>query len=74
MVIRGSREEVLVSGDIIDTRIASPFAVKALACLHALKLCLDLGLNRIEVEGDALSVIKKCQSKLEDILEIGSYI
>lgn len=74
MVIRDSRGEILGSGAVIVTRIASSFAAEASACLHALQLCLDLGFTQIEVEEDALSIKKKCQSNLKDKSEIGSYI
>ncbi|MBA0568965.1 hypothetical protein Golob_006430, partial [Gossypium lobatum] len=36
--------------------IPSPFATEAVACTMAMKLCLDLGLRRLKVERDSLTV------------------
>ncbi|MBA0694751.1 hypothetical protein Goari_005024, partial [Gossypium aridum] len=38
-----------------------------MACTMAMRLCLDLGLRRLVVEGDSFTVIKKV--KLNEILQ-----
>ncbi|MBA0619947.1 hypothetical protein Godav_005733 [Gossypium davidsonii] len=47
---------------------------EAVACTVAIKLCLDLGLRRLEVERDSLTVIKKMKSSEDDRSEILAYI
>ncbi|MBA0750582.1 hypothetical protein Gogos_001990 [Gossypium gossypioides] len=54
---------VMVSAFVLNCNIASPFAVKALACAQAMHLGLDLGLQLAVVEGDVLLVIKKFAGK-----------
>ncbi|KAK8717719.1 hypothetical protein V6N13_044977 [Hibiscus sabdariffa] len=39
------------------------FQAKALACLVAVNFARDLGFTRVVIEGDSLTVIKKCQLK-----------
>ncbi|MBA0866669.1 hypothetical protein Goshw_023329, partial [Gossypium schwendimanii] len=39
--------------------VPSVFATEALACLQTLKLGADLGLRKVVVEGDSLTMIKK---------------
>ncbi|KAG8501440.1 hypothetical protein CXB51_003784 [Gossypium anomalum] len=64
----------MVSAFVLNCNIASPFAVKALACAQAMHLGLDLGLQLAVVEGYVLLVIKKCQSSETDESEMGAYI
>ncbi|MBA0833693.1 hypothetical protein Goarm_006117, partial [Gossypium armourianum] len=47
---------------------------EAVACTVAIKLCLDLGLRRLEVERDSLTVIKKMKSSEDDRSKILAYI
>ncbi|KAK8497685.1 hypothetical protein V6N12_021128 [Hibiscus sabdariffa] len=47
--------------------VAYPFQAEALACLVAVKFAQDLGFTRVIVEGDSLTVIVKCRSKLIDV-------
>ncbi|MBA0846326.1 hypothetical protein Goshw_000500, partial [Gossypium schwendimanii] len=47
-------------------RIASSFAVEAFACSQAVRLGMGMGVDAVEIEGDTLIVIKKCQSNVED--------
>ncbi|MBA0757930.1 hypothetical protein Gotri_020973, partial [Gossypium trilobum] len=47
---------------------------EAHACFQAVGIGLTMGVKKIEVEGDALTIIKKCQSTAFDKLEIGVYI
>lgn len=59
---------------VIEENVATPFVAEALACLHAVHLGQLLGFPRVEVKGDSLSVIKKCQMERVDKSEIGGYI
>lgn len=54
--------------------VASAFAAEAWACFLVLKVGLENGWDRVIVEGDSLSVIKKCQSKSPDRSQIGALI
>ncbi|MBA0790828.1 hypothetical protein Gohar_015450 [Gossypium harknessii] len=47
---------------------------EAHACFQAVGIGLTMGVKKIEVEGNALTIIKKCQSTAIDKLEIGVYI
>ncbi|KAA3474429.1 reverse transcriptase [Gossypium australe] len=46
-------------------------AAKALTCSQAVQMGVDMGLLVVIIEGDALSIIKKCQLDIVDKLEIG---
>ncbi|MBA0754141.1 hypothetical protein Gogos_021720 [Gossypium gossypioides] len=74
MVIRNSEGAVLGSKMIINENIPSVFATEALACIQSLMLGLDLGLSKVEINGDALTVIRKLQGVSEDKNEIGAFI
>lgn len=63
MVARNDRGEVLASKATINNEMTSPFVVEASACSQAVVLGLEIRVDRIEIEGDALAVIKKCQKK-----------
>lgn len=39
--------------------VASLFVAEALACYDAVKLGLNLGLSRVIIEGDVLTIVKK---------------
>ncbi|MBA0776414.1 hypothetical protein Gotri_011413 [Gossypium trilobum] len=64
LVFRNERGEVIVSKSILTNRIASPFAAEAFACSQAVRL--GMGVDAVEIERDALAVIKKCHSNVED--------
>ncbi|MBA0678207.1 hypothetical protein Goari_019567 [Gossypium aridum] len=42
------------------------FAAEALTCVQMIQMSLDLGFTTMKVEGDALSVVKKLQTNVED--------
>lgn len=70
MAVRNSSGSILVERSIFRNKVASMFAAESLACLSAVQTSLDLGYGKAIFEGDALSVIKKCSSDLEDKSEI----
>lgn len=67
---------MLISKSVLQDRITSPFAAKALACSYAVRMGVDMGFEAVEIEGDALTVIKKVSlmlkihHKYEPIFEI----
>lgn len=74
VVAKNNVGKVLKVRTIIHANVSSAFAAEANACLQALHLALTGGWSDITVEGDALSVIKKCQSSHADRSHIGAII
>ncbi|KAA3471031.1 reverse transcriptase [Gossypium australe] len=62
MVVRDANGGVLASKSVTNRDVLSSFAAEAPACSQALQIGLDMGLSSVMIEGDALSIIKKCQS------------
>lgn len=54
--------------------VTSTFAAESIACLEEVKIGLDHGFFNAIIEGDSLSVIKKCSINLVDRSEINAYI
>lgn len=52
----------------------SPLATEALALLNGLKYCRELGVSKIEIEGDALTVLQALDATGVDLSEIGVVI
>ncbi|MBA0648214.1 hypothetical protein Goklo_015979, partial [Gossypium klotzschianum] len=52
--------KVLVLKSLLNIDITSPFVAKVRACSQAVWLGLAMGVDTLEVEGDALTIIKKC--------------
>ncbi|MBA0739505.1 hypothetical protein Gogos_012770 [Gossypium gossypioides] len=74
IIIREGRSKTIAEKVTVNGNIVSVFAAEALACLQALSLGVDLGFQRVVVEGDSLSVIKKANSSGVDRSAIGAYI
>ncbi|MBA0652823.1 hypothetical protein Goklo_020049, partial [Gossypium klotzschianum] len=74
IVIRDSRGYVIDSKIVINESIVLAFATKALACIQAMWMDLNLGIRVMEVEEDLLTVVKKAQMDEEDRSEISAYI
>ncbi|MFQ6628908.1 hypothetical protein Gotur_007861 [Gossypium turneri] len=66
--------KVLVLKSLLNIEITLPFVAKVRACSQAVWLGLAMGVDKLEVEGDALTIIKKCQSIAIGKLEISAYI
>ncbi|MBA0864647.1 hypothetical protein Goshw_004927, partial [Gossypium schwendimanii] len=60
VVARNSSGEMLASMVVCHKAIPSLFATEAHACYQALRLGVRLGLDSIVIEGDSLTIIKKC--------------
>ncbi|KAK5835811.1 hypothetical protein PVK06_011521 [Gossypium arboreum] len=58
----------------INRGVASVFAVKAIACRRATLIGLDMQRSEIIIEGDLLSIIKKCNATEIDKSQIGACI
>ncbi|MBA0796321.1 hypothetical protein Gohar_007098 [Gossypium harknessii] len=74
LVARNSNGEVLASQATLEKEITSSFAAEACACTRVVRLGIQMGVRRIKIEGDALTIIKKCQSNSVDKSEIRAYI
>lgn len=66
--------KVLVSRSKAIRNVASSFAAEALACKEAVKIGLDLGLSKVIVKGDALTIVKKYTNSCPDRSKIGSIL
>ncbi|MBA0699160.1 hypothetical protein Goari_000818, partial [Gossypium aridum] len=56
------------------THIPTVFATEALACLQAIRSGLDIGLQEVIFEGDALTVVKKLLNNSRNRSTIRAYI
>lgn len=74
VVIRDPRGRVHASSSAIHQRVGSVFGAETLAFADALKLFVCTGIQSIIVEGDSLSIIKKCRSTSTDRSIISPFI
>ncbi|KAA3486789.1 reverse transcriptase [Gossypium australe] len=74
VVVRNSSGRVLISRTTIHRGITSAFAAEAVACCQATQIALDMNIENIIIEGDSLSVIKKCKNINQDKSLIGPFI
>ncbi|MBA0864079.1 hypothetical protein Goshw_029703, partial [Gossypium schwendimanii] len=58
IIFRSSKEENLGAKMLVNEGVLTPFAVEAIACLLAVQAGLEMGLRRVIIEGDALSVLR----------------
>lgn len=49
-------------------------SAEALACLHVVQMGLDLRHSKVEIEGDALAIVKKINANVEDGSIISAFI
>lgn len=54
--------KVLVSKAVLHSNVVLTFAVESLACMEAVRMGFNLGMEVLIIEGDSLIVIKKCKS------------
>ncbi|KAK8614479.1 hypothetical protein V6N13_068279 [Hibiscus sabdariffa] len=73
IIIQDNAGDILAAGCFSHPHV-DPFTIEAIACHQALVLAHDLFFNRIIIEGDSLSVIKKVYNFFEDRLVIGILI
>lgn len=74
IVARNSKGKVLLACSEIHNQVASAFAAEAIACRSATQLGMDMKWGNIIIEGDSLTIIKKCRTKIQDKSLIGAYI
>ncbi|MBA0707508.1 hypothetical protein Golax_019548, partial [Gossypium laxum] len=66
IVIRDLNSLVLGSKAVLNVNIPVMFAAEALTCVQMIQMGLDQCFTTMKVEGDALSVVKKLQTDVED--------
>lgn len=74
IVIRNEEGVVLLSCSEIHHGVTSAFAAKAIACRKAVQIGFEHEWPKIIIEGDSLTIIKKCTNKSQDRSHIGAYI
>ncbi|KAA3483968.1 reverse transcriptase [Gossypium australe] len=74
VVARDSSGQVLVSTTEVHKGVESAFAAEAIACRRATQIALDMGRENISIEGDSLTIIKKCNQTDLDKSQIGAFI
>ncbi|KAA3460257.1 reverse transcriptase [Gossypium australe] len=74
VVARDSRGNVITSSAVIHRGVQNAFEVEALACRRATQVALDMEKEGSIIEGDSLSVIKKCQNPERDKPQLSPYI
>ncbi|XP_017620800.1 uncharacterized protein LOC108465011 [Gossypium arboreum] len=74
IMARNSKGNVLLSCAEIHQQVASAFAAEALVCYKATQIGTDMQWPKIIIEGDSLSIIKKCKVKSPDKSLVGAYI
>lgn len=74
VIARNENGEILVSTSTLHFGVALPFMAEGLKCFIAVNLGLSLGSERVVIEGDSLSIIKKCRRNERDKSEIRAVI
>ncbi|KAA3476902.1 reverse transcriptase [Gossypium australe] len=74
VVVRDSNCSVLLTSTELHKGVASAFVAEALACRRATQIALDMNREEVIIEGDSLSIIKKCNNRDFDKSQVGSYI
>lgn len=74
VVIRDEKATVLATFGVTHADVGFAFAAESLTCLEAIRMGVRKGFSRIMVEGDSLTVIKKCIQENPDLSIISAYI
>ncbi|MBA0872447.1 hypothetical protein Goshw_014045, partial [Gossypium schwendimanii] len=74
VIIRNQVGDTLVSSIVQNKYIPTEFAVEALACLQAVWFGLDLELQEVIIQGDALTVVKRLPDKNRNGSVISTYV
>ncbi|KAA3465749.1 reverse transcriptase [Gossypium australe] len=74
VVVRDSSGNILLSSADIHKGVHTTFAAEALAYRRATQIALNMKEEDMIIEGDSLTVIKKCQSTVQDKSQINTYI
>ncbi|KAA3472829.1 reverse transcriptase [Gossypium australe] len=74
VVVRDNRGNVISSSAVIHKGVQNAFEAEALTRRRATQVALDMDKEGSIVEGDSLSVIKKCQNPERDKSQLSLYI
>ncbi|KAA3457985.1 reverse transcriptase [Gossypium australe] len=74
IVVRDSNDFVLLTSTELHKGVISAFVTEAIACRQATQIALDINREEVIIEGDSLSIIKKCNKRDFDKSQVGSYI
>ncbi|KAG8497175.1 hypothetical protein CXB51_008415 [Gossypium anomalum] len=74
IIAKNSKRSILLACSEIHQEVASAFVAEALACYKAAQIGIDVQWPKIIIEGDLLSIIKKCNAKIQDKSHVGAYI
>ncbi|KAA3455898.1 reverse transcriptase [Gossypium australe] len=74
VVVRDNEGSVLLSWSKIHKGVHSAFEAEAVACREAVQIGVEHGWPKIIIEGDSLTIIKKCQNQDRDRSMLGAYI
>ncbi|XP_040938287.1 uncharacterized protein [Gossypium hirsutum] len=74
LVVLDHMRVILATKTVLNSNISTSFATEAYAGLHAINLGLSMGIHSVTVKGDSRTVIKKCQTSMQDKSVIGAII
>ncbi|KAK5802421.1 hypothetical protein PVK06_030012 [Gossypium arboreum] len=74
IVVRDSKGHVFISCTEFHRGVASPFIAEVIACRRAAQTGLAMQRPETIIEGDSLSIVKKCKDVKLDKSQIGAYI
>ncbi|KAH1129912.1 hypothetical protein J1N35_001290 [Gossypium stocksii] len=74
IVARNAQGQVIASRSVLHSNVGSAFVAEALAYSWAVKTGLELGVTEAIIEGDSLTIIKKCNNMSQDTSEIRAHI
>ncbi|KAA3465142.1 reverse transcriptase [Gossypium australe] len=74
VVVRDRNGRILLTKSELHSEVESAFAAEALACRLATLISLERNKEDVIIEGDSLSIIKKCNNPDLDKSEVGVFI
>ncbi|MBA0701807.1 hypothetical protein Goari_021928, partial [Gossypium aridum] len=74
IVARDREGTVLLSCSEVHQRISSTFGAEAIACRKALQIDVNMQWEKVIIEGDSLSIIKKCKTRSPDKSLVSAHI
>ena len=74
VVARDKEGLVLLSCTEVHQRVSSAFGAEAIACRKALQIGVNMQWEKVIIEGDSLSIIRKCKTKSPDKSLISAYL
>ncbi|XP_040934791.1 uncharacterized protein [Gossypium hirsutum] len=74
LVVRDQMGVILATKTVLNSNVSTSFAAEAYAGLHSINLGLSMGIHSVTVKGDSRTIIKKCQTSMQDKSVIGAII